>query len=72
MKSEIHSPQLSTPTARFKQPLSSTRHGARLARLLTVQQLPDCGWARDSETVQTTALLVARHDAVPHGHKPGP
>ncbi|WP_274562021.1 ATP-binding protein [Streptomyces spiramyceticus] len=73
MKSEIQAPQLGVPAARFSQQLSSTRRGARLARLLAVQQLADWGWARDSETVQTAALLVAElaTNAVTHGRVPG-
>ncbi|MBT2509991.1 ATP-binding protein [Streptomyces sp. ISL-98] len=73
MKSEIHAPQLGVHAARFSQQLSSTRRGARLARLLAVQQLADWGWARDSETVQTAALLVAElaTNAVTHGRVPG-
>ncbi|WP_328668254.1 ATP-binding protein [Streptomyces sp. NBC_00322] len=73
MKSEIHAPQLGTPTARFSRQLSSTRRGARLSRLLAVQQLTDWGWARDSGTVQAAALLVSElaANAVTHGRAPG-
>lgn len=57
----------------FGQQLSSTERGARLARLLAVQQLADWGWARDSEPVATAALVVAElaTNAVTHGHVRG-
>jgi anti-sigma regulatory factor (Ser/Thr protein kinase) len=73
MKSEITEGQLLHPTTRFSQRLSSTRHGARLARLLAVQQLADWGWTGDSETAQTVALLVAElaANAVTHGRVAG-
>ncbi|MHB9859091.1 ATP-binding protein [Streptomyces sp. YIM S03343] len=57
----------------FSQQLSSTERGARLARLLTVQQLIDWGWDRDGEAVATVALVVAElaTNAVTHGRLPG-
>lgn len=77
MKSEISdrraSPEPPLPSTRFSQQLSATRRGARLARLLAVQQLVDWGWARDSEPAHTAALLVAElaANAVTHGRVPG-
>ena len=76
MKSEIspareHS---SRPVCRyFRQQLSSTERGARLARLLAVQQLVDWGWDRDGEAVAGAALVDAElsANAVVHGRVPG-
>ena len=76
MKSEIspareHS---SPPGCRyFRQQLSSTERGARLASLLAVQQLVDWGWNRDGEAVAGAALVVAElsANAVVHGRVPG-
>ncbi|WP_030981860.1 ATP-binding protein [Streptomyces sp. NRRL S-1813] len=73
MKSETTERQPLIPSAHFRQQLSATRRGARLARLLAVQQLADWGWARDGEAVQTAALLVAElaANAVVHGRVAG-
>ncbi|MEJ8650602.1 ATP-binding protein [Streptomyces sp. MS1.AVA.3] len=73
MKSETTERQPLIPAAHFRQQLSATRRGARLARLLAVQQLADWGWARDGEAVQTAALLVAElaANAVVHGRVAG-
>ncbi|QFR97514.1 ATP-binding protein [Streptomyces tsukubensis] len=43
----------------FTQQLSSTRRGARLARLLAVNQFDAWGWPHRSETSHNAALLVA-------------
>ncbi|WP_328750499.1 ATP-binding protein [Streptomyces sp. NBC_00285] len=53
--------------------LSSTRRGARLARLLAVQQLDDWGIPRDGRTASTVAAVVAEFaaNAATHGHTPG-
>ncbi|MFG3163846.1 ATP-binding protein [Streptomyces sp. NPDC048232] len=53
--------------------LSSTRRGARLARLLAVQQLDDWGILRDGRTASTVASVVAEFaaNAVTHGRTPG-
>ncbi|WP_432077085.1 ATP-binding protein [Streptomyces wuyuanensis] len=53
--------------------LSSTRRGARLARLLAVQQLVDWGIPRDGRTASTVAAVVAEFaaNAVTHGRTPG-
>ncbi|MFI0964912.1 ATP-binding protein [Streptomyces sp. NPDC021080] len=53
--------------------LSSTRRGARLARLLVVQQLDDWGIPRDSRTASTMAATAAEFaaNAVTHGRTPG-
>ncbi len=71
-----HSPaQLAhpSPTRTFTQQFSSTRRGARLARLLAVNQFDAWGWPHRSETSQTAALLVAElaSNAVLHGHVSG-
>ncbi|MEU6539502.1 ATP-binding protein [Streptomyces sp. NPDC047000] len=57
----------------FRQQFSSTERGARLARLLAVQQLVDWGWDRDGEGVADAALVVAElsTNAVVHGRLPG-
>ncbi|MEV4038202.1 ATP-binding protein [Streptomyces umbrinus] len=53
--------------------LSSTRRGARLARLLVVQQLDDWGIPRDGRTASAVAAVVAEFaaNAVAHGRTPG-
>lgn len=64
----------SNPTRpEFSQPLSSTRRGARLARLLAVQQLHHWGIPYDSDLSDTAAHVVAElaANAVTHGHVPG-
>lgn len=57
----------------FTQCLSSTRRGARLARLLAVEALAAWGWARDSELALATAQIVAElaSNAATHGRVPG-
>jgi two-component sensor histidine kinase len=57
----------------FTQRLSSTRKGARLARLLTLQQLDDWGIPCCCDVSDATALVVAElaANAVRHGHLPG-
>jgi anti-sigma regulatory factor (Ser/Thr protein kinase) len=52
-------PQSATPATQFTQLLSPTRRGARLARLLTVEQIVQWGWPRDSEHADAAALIVA-------------
>ncbi|MEF9903797.1 ATP-binding protein [Streptomyces sp. P9-A2] len=77
MKYEIGDHRLSSPIAsppaRFSRQLSSTRHGARLARLLAVQKLSDWGWATGSEHLESAALVVGElaANAVTHGVVPG-
>ncbi|MBL1095702.1 ATP-binding protein [Streptomyces coffeae] len=73
MTQEVHPPHFVQESRRFSQRLSATRRGARLARRLTVQQLADCGWDHDDESVHTAALLVAElaANAVQHGRLPG-
>jgi anti-sigma regulatory factor (Ser/Thr protein kinase) len=65
--------QLTPPTRTFAQLLSPTRRGARLARLLTEQQLADWGWPRGGEATQDTVLIVAElaANAIQHGHVRG-
>ncbi|MGX1673017.1 ATP-binding protein [Streptomyces sp. NPDC055400] len=62
MKSEIS-------TRHFSQLLSVTPRGARLARLLTVQQLDEWGWPPSCELSESAALVVAElaANAVAHG-----
>ncbi|WP_030693569.1 ATP-binding protein [Streptomyces globisporus] len=66
MKSET-----ATPTGEFILRLSATRRGARLARLLAVQQLHD--WGVTGAPADSAALVVAElaNNAVQHGWVPG-
>jgi anti-sigma regulatory factor (Ser/Thr protein kinase) len=66
MKSEIS-------TRHFSQLLSATPRGARLARLLTVQQLDEWGWPPSCEVCESAALVVAElaANAVAHGRVRG-
>ncbi|MGW6527200.1 ATP-binding protein [Streptomyces venezuelae] len=60
--------QAPTPTHQFTILLSATRRGARLARLLTREQLR-C-WRRPSEEAEQIVAELA-NNAVLHGHVPG-
>jgi anti-sigma regulatory factor (Ser/Thr protein kinase) len=64
-------PQVSTPTWVFTQLLSSTRRGARLARLLAVTELRS--WGVPQELTERAELVVAElaANAVLHGRVPG-
>ncbi|MFF3467480.1 ATP-binding protein [Streptomyces sp. NPDC002619] len=64
-------PQLATAPVTFTQLLSSTRRGARLARLLCVSQLRSRGTPQD--LTERTEIVVAElaANAVLHGHLPG-
>ncbi|WP_405856484.1 ATP-binding protein [Streptomyces sp. NBC_00090] len=66
MKSET-----TTPTGEFTLRLSATRRGARLARLLAVQQLHD--WGVTGSAAEAAELVVAElsNNAVLHGRVPG-
>ncbi|MDX3097733.1 ATP-binding protein [Streptomyces sp. ME19-03-3] len=66
-------PQPTAAAAVFTQGLSSTRRGARLARLLAVEALATWGYARDSELALAAAQVVAElaANAVTHGRVPG-
>lgn len=66
-------PQPATPTPQFTQLLSATRRGARLARLLAVEQVTAWGWPRHSERTDAAALVVAElvANAVLHGRLEG-
>ncbi|WP_372500525.1 ATP-binding protein [Streptomyces meridianus] len=68
MKAEII-----TPAGVFTQRFSSTRHGARLARHLAVQQLDTWGVPYDSDPSDTAAVIVGElaANAVTHGRVPG-
>ncbi|WP_443049371.1 ATP-binding protein [Streptomyces sp. NBC_00178] len=57
----------------FTQLLSATRRGARLGRLLTVEQLVAWGWFRDGDATRAAALVVAElaSNAVRHGRLEG-
>lgn len=62
------------PAAReFTAPLSSTRRGAHLARLLAVRQLDAWGRPQDCEASAATAVIVAElaANAATHGRVPG-
>ncbi|WP_406389236.1 ATP-binding protein [Streptomyces sp. NBC_00887] len=62
-----------TPAPQFTQLLSATRRGARLARLLAVEQLAAWGWPRGGEPIDAAALVVAElaANAVRHGRLEG-
>ncbi|GGP79378.1 ATP-binding protein [Streptomyces melanogenes] len=66
-------PQITTPTVEFARRFSSTRRGARLARILALGQLDAWGVPHDSEGSDTAALIVAElaANAVLHGRVPG-
>jgi anti-sigma regulatory factor (Ser/Thr protein kinase) len=70
---QIDMAQSVTPPPQFTQLLSATRRGARLARLLAVEQITQWGWPRDGECVEAAALVVAElaANAVTHGQLPG-
>jgi anti-sigma regulatory factor (Ser/Thr protein kinase) len=63
--------ETATPTGEFTLRLSATRRGARLARLLAVQQLHD--WGVTGGAADAVALVVAElaNNAVQHGWVPG-
>jgi len=77
MKYEIgdqsHVPRYAPTPSPFRQRFSSTRRGARLARLLATQQLADWGWGRDSERLEAAELVVGElaANAVVHGRVSG-
>ncbi|QNE73785.1 ATP-binding protein [Streptomyces finlayi] len=64
-------PQLRTSVQLFSQQLSSTRRGARLARLLAVAEL--LSWGAPPDLTERAELVVAElaANAVLHGHTPG-
>ncbi|MFD7704370.1 ATP-binding protein [Streptomyces caelestis] len=64
-------PQAGAPVGTFPQLLSSTRRGARLARLLAVTELRSRGASQD--LTERAALVVAElaANAVLHGRVPG-
>ncbi|WP_328422212.1 ATP-binding protein [Streptomyces sp. NBC_00443] len=64
-------PQLTTSPHTFTQLLSSTRRGARLARLLTVSQLQ--AWGASQNLTERAEIVVAElaANAVLHGRMPG-
>ncbi|MER6100842.1 ATP-binding protein [Streptomyces sp. NPDC001832] len=70
---QIETAQQSTPAQQFAQLFSATRRGARLARLLAVEQLVAWGWPRDGERTDAAALVVAElaANAVMHGRLDG-
>ncbi|MFD9566817.1 ATP-binding protein [Streptomyces sp. NPDC059994] len=57
----------------FRRRIAATRRGARLARLLSVQQLAEWGVPRGSDASDTAALIVAElaANAVVHAGAPG-
>ncbi|RCG19843.1 ATP-binding protein [Streptomyces diacarni] len=67
-----------SPVHEFSQLFSSTRRGARLARLMGVQRLADWGWPYDSDVSVRAALLIGEltanavlHGCVPSGRLAG-
>ncbi|MFJ2132971.1 ATP-binding protein [Streptomyces sp. NPDC087849] len=70
---EIETPQQSLSAHQFTQLFSATRRGARLARLLAVEQLVAWGWPRGAERTDAAALVVAElaANAVTHGRLEG-
>ncbi|MEV5796612.1 ATP-binding protein [Streptomyces collinus] len=72
----IDPPPATAPTATshdLRLQLSSTRRGARLARLLVEQQLEDWGLPRTATVTRTVVAVTAElaANAVTHGHTPG-
>ncbi|MET9507270.1 ATP-binding protein [Streptomyces flavidovirens] len=65
--------EIAAVTAEFVQRLSSTRRGARLARVLAVQQLDAWGVPFGTGPSDAVAHVVAElaANAVTHGHVPG-
>src|SRR5215203_1532626 len=59
MNSHIEATRLAPVQPVFTVQLSSTRRGARLARLLTVQHLAEWGIPYDSEAADVAALVTA-------------
>ncbi|MFK4064955.1 ATP-binding protein [Streptomyces sp. NPDC029674] len=68
MNQETTRAQTPTPVQQFTILLSATRRGARLARLLTREQLHS--WGRPTETAEQIVAELA-NNAVLHGHVPG-
>ncbi|MEU4351679.1 ATP-binding protein [Streptomyces sp. NPDC023838] len=66
-------PQITTPTTEFVRRFTSTRRGARLARVLSLGQLDAWGVPHGSEASDAAALVVAElaANAVLHGRVPG-
>ncbi|MFD5469958.1 ATP-binding protein [Streptomyces sp. NPDC127105] len=64
-------PQVGAPVGTFTQLLSSTRRGARLARLLAVTELRS--WGASQDLTERAELVVAElaANAVLHGRVPG-
>ncbi|MFF4485473.1 ATP-binding protein [Streptomyces sp. NPDC001544] len=62
-----------SPAPHFRIQLSSTRRGARLARLLVEQQLEDWGLPRTSPVTRALLAITAElaANAVTHGRTPG-
>ncbi|MFD5252027.1 ATP-binding protein [Streptomyces bobili] len=61
------------PAHHFRIQLSSTRRGARLARLLVEQQLEDWGLPRTAPAAHALVAITAElaTNAITHGHTPG-
>ncbi|MEU3652439.1 ATP-binding protein [Streptomyces sp. NPDC032161] len=70
---QIDAPQPAASAQQFTQLFSATRRGARLARLLAVEQLAAWGWPRDGERTDAAALVVAElaANAAVHGRLEG-
>ncbi|MFF4396224.1 ATP-binding protein [Streptomyces sp. NPDC001480] len=65
------SPQLDAPTRTFTQLLSSTRRGARLARLLAVTELRSWGTSQDLTERAEVVVAELAANALFHGRVPG-
>ncbi|MEU1334366.1 ATP-binding protein [Streptomyces sp. NPDC005865] len=68
MNQETTRAQAHAPTHQFTILLSATRRGARLARMLTREQL--CSWGRPFEMAEQIVAELA-NNAVLHGHVQG-
>ncbi|MEU4350159.1 ATP-binding protein [Streptomyces sp. NPDC023838] len=72
-ETEASAVQLSVTVRVFRRRIAATRRGARLARLLSIQQLAEWGVPRGSVASDAAALIVAElaANAVVHARVPG-
>jgi anti-sigma regulatory factor (Ser/Thr protein kinase) len=66
--SDVNQQSVRTPLRQFSVPLSATRRGARLARLLAAEQLNSWGLPLDPARLIVAELAA---NAALHGHVPG-
>ncbi|MFD0447303.1 MULTISPECIES: ATP-binding protein [Streptomyces violaceusniger group] len=73
MSAQLQTPQTPGTVHVFTQRFSSTRKGARLARLLALRQLDEWGFPYRSAESDTVAAIVAElaANAATHGRVPG-